>query len=105
MWRMSLLSQVIPAFGALAQSFIDNDKHSSVNVSLDAATVYACIDNIGAALYKSQGRMAPNLDEAILNELLWALNSRLPPRGDGLSSRVPLTVCPVLCSIGVVYIQ
>ena len=91
MWQLDLLSWVIPAFGALAQDFIDCENPDAY-LFQDAIECYSDIVSIGAALSVSGGEWASGLREEKVSRLLMALESRLPKRRTPFSFIVCLVI-------------
>lgn len=77
MWQLELLSLIVPAFGALGQDFIDN---GDPKLSRHAHDYNSDVATIGCALAVSGGEWTSGLEEEELNQLLKALQSRLPKR-------------------------
>ncbi|KAF6801193.1 hypothetical protein CSOJ01_11923 [Colletotrichum sojae] len=77
MWQLELLSLIIPAFGALGQDFIDK---GDLKLSRHAHDYSSDVATIGCALAVSGGEWTSGLGEEELNQLLKALQSRLPKR-------------------------
>ena len=76
MWRLSLLSRVVPAFGALIVEHLHKERQE--DILQDVQDCYSDIVNIGHALYLSDGESAFGLDSAVVTSLLEALETRLP---------------------------
>lgn len=85
MWQLELLSQVLPAFAALAQDF----KSSSEELQRDAELCWSDIVNIGLAVSESRGEWASQMDNEVITGLLKALDSRLPKKKSWLERITP----------------
>lgn len=77
MWQLLLLSQVIPAFGALAKEFEERDV-SDQSLADDARDCYSDIISIGHALFVSRGEWTSSVRDDIIIGVLQALETRLP---------------------------
>ncbi|KAJ3549806.1 hypothetical protein NM208_g304 [Fusarium decemcellulare] len=78
MWQLVLLSQVVPAFGALAKNSLEPTISS--RISRDAQDCYSDIVNIAQTLSISRGEWAPGLKEEVLMSLLRGLEARFPKK-------------------------
>ncbi len=93
MWQLTLLSQVVPAFGALAKEFMECD-NLDASLSVDAQGCYSDMVNIALAVSSSRGEWAFSLDDEVLDRLLDALDTRLPSRWKTVFSfNVSSSVC------------
>ncbi|KAH7127826.1 peptidase S8/S53 domain-containing protein [Dactylonectria estremocensis] len=79
MWQLRLLSQIIPAFGALARHLIESDEEDA-RLCQDANDCYSDLVSIGLALSVSRGEWTAGIDDRDLTKLLQALESRIPTR-------------------------
>lgn len=77
MRELVLLSQVIPAFAALAKEFVEWETDDQ-RLAQDALDCYSDIINVCHALSVSRGEWAPGLDEQIVAGVLKVLETRLP---------------------------
>lgn len=93
MWQLELLSRVVPAFGALANTYSENEDHDERR--RNAEDCYADIVNIGQALYSSGGQWALGLDDVDVTKLLTAFETRFPkkPFTLGFATWKPQEVC------------
>jgi hypothetical protein len=79
MWQLELLSRVVPAFGALAKEFTENEQ-CDPRLRRDAQECYADLVTIGLALHMSCGEWASGFNDEDVSKLLAALDTRFPPR-------------------------
>jgi hypothetical protein len=75
MWQLNLLSQVIPALGAVIWEFSEQDQLDP-RLRRDAVNFYADLVRTGGAVARSHGEWAAGICDEELNELLRALESR-----------------------------
>ncbi|RTE84122.1 hypothetical protein BHE90_001332 [Fusarium euwallaceae] len=78
MWKLALLSKVVPAFGALAKESCSSG--SPDEISGDAQDCHSDIMLIGYALSVSRGKRISGLSEETLIWLLEALEARFPSK-------------------------
>jgi len=78
MWHLELLSQVIPAFGALAMEYIEHEQDARLR--RDAQDCYADLVTVGLAVALSYGEWTSGLDDRDIIKLLAALETRLPSK-------------------------
>lgn len=76
MWQLELLSRIVPAFGALARESMDLEQQEDTR--RDAQDCYSDLVTVGHALCVSDGERVFSLDDAVVTNLLKALESRLP---------------------------
>ncbi|KAH8698202.1 hypothetical protein GQ44DRAFT_832238 [Phaeosphaeriaceae sp. PMI808] len=77
MWQLELLSRVIPAFGALARTYSENEEHDA-RLRRDSQDCYSDMVTIGLSLCMSCGEWASGLIDEDLIKLLTALETRFP---------------------------
>ena len=86
MWQLKLLSQVLPAFAALAKEFSQSPNE---DLQRDAEQCWSDIVNIGLAVSESRGEWASHFDDKVVTDLLEALNSRVPKKKSWLQRITP----------------